>query len=261
MKRACVIGMIVMAVTLSVAVMPSSAQEDWPEECRLPDLEEAMSAASEAQANGDIVAYLDSLSGIADAAHNTYIGCFGEVARSGANLAGADLRNAHLQEADLRNANLQGADLTGAHLQEAAFWNANLQEADLTDADLQEAWLAGANLQGARLRNANLQEAYLSAFFEAPVADLEGADLTGANLEKANLSGVNLEGADLTDAKFGETTVLPDADCEWGQEQIVCDSYWTPDTDMARFTDPEHPDFWNPCVELDDPHWHFRCPR
>jgi hypothetical protein len=52
------------------------------------------------------------------------------------------------------------------------------------------------------------------------------------NMPRIGLSGANLQGADLTGAKFDENTTLPDG------------TKWTPDTDMTRFTDPEHPEFW-----------------
>ena len=87
----------------------------------------------------------------------------------------------------------------------------NLQEADLRGANLQEAILWLANLQEANLRVANLQE---------------------ANLWGTNLWGANLQGADLGGATFDENTMLPDG------------TKWTPGTDMARFTDSGHPDFW-----------------
>lgn len=41
----------------------------------------------------------------------------------------------------------------------------------------------------------------------------------------------NLQGANLLAAWFDEDTVLPDG------------TKWVPDTDMERFTDPDHPDF------------------
>jgi hypothetical protein len=67
----------------------------------------------------------------------------------------------------------------------------------------------------------------------------------------------NLLNANLTDAKFDETTVLPDAVWEYvTQTDINITGYWTPDTDMSRFTDPEHPDFWDPCVELEQIPWY-----
>ena len=97
----------------------------------------------------------------------------------------------------------------------------NLQEADLRGANLQEAILWLANLQEANLRVASLQE----------------ANLRVANLQEANLWGANLQGADLGGATFDENTMLPDG------------TKWTPGTDMGRFTDREHPDFWR----SDDP--------
>jgi hypothetical protein len=53
-----------------------------------------------------------------------------------------------------------------------------------------------------------------------------------ANLQGANLSYANLQGAVLEDAELNETTILPDG------------TQWTPDTDLKRFTDPKHPNFW-----------------
>lgn len=84
--------------------------------------------------------------------------------------------------------------------------------------------LAGANLNRANLRGANLRSTDLRA-------NLAGADLRIANLGAADLRGAYLIGADLEGAEFYETTRLPDG------------TYWTPDIDMARFTNSEHPDF------------------
>ncbi|ECO4548797.1 pentapeptide repeat-containing protein, partial [Salmonella enterica] len=66
----------------------------------------------------------------------------------GANLYGADLR-----DADLCGANLYGADLCGADL-----CGANLYGADLCGANLRDANLRGANLRDADLRDANLPD-------------------------------------------------------------------------------------------------------
>ncbi|EBI3073288.1 pentapeptide repeat-containing protein [Salmonella enterica] len=78
----------------------------------------------------------------------------------------ADLRGANLCGANLRDADLCGADLRGANL-----CGANLRDADLCGADLRGADLCGADLRGANLCGANLCD-----------ADLRGADLRGANL-------------------------------------------------------------------------------
>jgi hypothetical protein len=81
----------------------------------------------------------------------------------------------------------QRADLFGANLRYA-----NLEDADLHSANLRYANLDGANLVGADLRYANLDGANLVG------ADLRYADLRYADLRYANLDGANLEGARLT---------------------------------------------------------------
>jgi hypothetical protein len=105
----------------------------------------------------------------------------------GANLCGADLR-----DADLRGANLRGANLCGANLRDADLRGANLRGADLRDADLRDANLRGADLRDANLRDADLRD-----------ANLRGADLCGADLRGANLCGADLCGADLRGVKNG----------------------------------------------------------
>ena len=73
------------------------------------------------------------------------------------------------------------ANLRGAHL-----WEANLREADLRGADLREANLREADLRGADLRGAHLWR-----------ANLRGAHLWGTDLREANLREADLRGADL----------------------------------------------------------------
>ena len=107
-----------------------------------------------------------------------------EALKGGADLYGADLRGANLREADLYEANLYGADLREADLYGANLYGANLYEANLRGANLCGANLRGANLYGADLRGANLRG-----------ADLYGANLRGANLRGADLRGANLYGA------------------------------------------------------------------
>ena len=148
-------------------------------------------------------------------------------------LRGANLFDANLQEANLGTADLQGANLIASNLQGAKLWEANLQEAVFHVANLQGAKLEEANLRGASLVGANLQGANLER------ANLQEADLFEANLQEANLCDANLQGAwmafaVLREIKFNENTILPDG------------TRWTPDTDMARYTDLKHPDFWRP---------------
>jgi uncharacterized protein YjbI with pentapeptide repeats len=62
-------------------------------------------------------------------------------------LAGADLRQANLEYADLHGAMLLGANLSGASLLHANF---------------EEAMLWGAQLEGAQIEGANFKDAFVS---------------------------------------------------------------------------------------------------
>lgn len=160
-----------------------------------------------------------------------------------ANLSGADLRGANFYEANLQgakllNTELQEVDLKVADLKRANLYRANLQRADLRGTKLQEADLEEANLQGANLDDANLQGADLS-FVNLQGVRLEGAKLRnavliGTNLRNTDLMGADLQGAKLRDVTFDEATVLPDQ------------KPWSENVNMEKFTDPEHPEFWQP---------------
>ena len=151
---------------------------------------------------------------------------------SGSNLIEANLRGANLRGADLRGADLRGADLRGADLNGAYLIGADLRGADLNLAHLKLARLNLARLTGAHLIKANLFRANLSGA-NLIRANLSRADLIEADLRGANLSGANLIRANLRDAKLFDV-ILPDG------------TKWTPETDLSRFTNPDHPDFWQP---------------
>jgi hypothetical protein len=132
--------------------------------------------------------------------------------------------------------------LKGVYLVEA-----NLQNAFLFEANLEAAVFAKANLKTANLFGANLQKAKLWQ------TDLEDADLRKTNLKDAFLVDINLRGALIGDTDF-EGAILPDAK-EIGtdkQGRFVYNKFWTPETDMRRYTDPNHKDengkfdFWQP---------------
>jgi hypothetical protein len=93
-------------------------------------------------------------------------------------------KRANLRGADLRGASLNDSNLGGADLRDA-----NLRDANLRGADLRDAYLNGANLRGASLNDANLGGADLRD------ANLRDANLRGASLNDANLGGANLNGA------------------------------------------------------------------
>lgn len=82
-----------------------------------------------------------------------------------------------------------------------------------------------ANLSGTDLRNAQLTGANLSS------ANLSNVDLSGADLRATKLTKANLVGCTLDNTKLNEKTMLPDG------------NYWSTQTDMRRYTDPNHPNF------------------
>jgi hypothetical protein len=111
---------------------------------------------------------------------------------------------------------------------------ADLQDANLFSADLQGSNLAATKLQSANLMRANLQDTVLS------YAKLQRAWLMGTNLQRAYLGHADLEDVSWQVTTNGRvyTAILPDG------------NLWTPETDMERFTNPNHPNYWNPCIEV-----------
>jgi len=83
-----------------------------------------------------------------------------------------------------------GADLNGADLREA-----NLSGADLREANLNETNLSGALLMGANLKRANLSGADLSG------ADLRGTSLIRTVIDKAKISGSLVYAINVLDLK------------------------------------------------------------
>jgi uncharacterized protein YjbI with pentapeptide repeats len=131
---------------------------------------------------------------------------FFNVDLTGADLRGATLNRAFMQQAQLDGAQLQGARLDGAQLQGARLNGAQLQGASLNRAQfqgaslnraqLQGAWLNRAQLQGASLEEAQLQGAFLRE------AQLQGASLSWARMQGAMLYGAQLQGASLIEAQL-----------------------------------------------------------
>ncbi|WP_328413545.1 pentapeptide repeat-containing protein [Streptomyces violaceus] len=119
-----------------------------------------------------------------------------------ADLTGADLRDAGLENFDLSGASLDNANMSGVRLPNADLRHAFLGGANLTNARLGAADMAGADLGGANLHNAHLNRAEeIGDTREADSsANLTRVSLIGANLSNADLRGVILIDADLTDA-------------------------------------------------------------
>jgi uncharacterized protein YjbI with pentapeptide repeats len=131
---------------------------------------------------------------------------------SSAVLVGVDLSGADLRGADLRDTDLRKARLVGADLREVRLGGARLHEADLRKATLAGADLGGADLEGASLREANLTDGRLTLAIlrraNLGEADLRGAQLPGARLDGANLWDASLVGADLRGANLTDSTLV-----------------------------------------------------
>jgi uncharacterized protein YjbI with pentapeptide repeats len=116
----------------------------------------------------------------------------------------AKLASAHLEQAFLAKARLKEADLSGAHLEQADLSGTHLEQTSLTWAHLEQAYLSGAHLEKTNLSRARLEKAYLSeGHLEQAIlreAHLEESYLKGAFLQEADLSEAHLEGAYLNEA-------------------------------------------------------------
>ncbi len=125
-------------------------------------------------------------------------------------LRGADLRDSHFTQADLRGANLGWEEVPGlaepfaaADLEGASLIEVHLE----ADASLHKGCQPSPRLVKVSLRDANLSNAHLQGA-NLYQADLTGARLFGAHLEGASLVDARLVGADLRDAYFDHTTKL-----------------------------------------------------
>ncbi|MEM6282264.1 MAG: pentapeptide repeat-containing protein [Chloroflexota bacterium] len=165
-----------------------------------------------------------------------------------ANLKGADLSGATLVRTNLHKADLSGARIVGADLRTIRLNGANLIGANLENSNMKESQLRAANLTAVEammtdfsdslLGNANFTDGNLftASFRGASLENVNfyNAVLQGASFEQAVLIDANLEGANLENATMDHRTILPDY------------KLWTPNTDMTRYTNPDHPDFWQP---------------
>jgi uncharacterized protein YjbI with pentapeptide repeats len=114
----------------------------------------------------------------------------------GADLFGADLRKAILNEATLEGANLSKAKLNESSLFKTNFSGANLSKANLNGLDLSMTDLTKADLSHASLENVNLSN-----------RDFRGANLTQVNFKKADLKGADFTGMDLKKINFGDANL------------------------------------------------------
>jgi uncharacterized protein YjbI with pentapeptide repeats len=119
-------------------------------------------------------------------------GSFPEAAWAGLQLPVGSGGASRLQGANLAGANLREAVLDGARAREINLAGARLDKASLIGVDARQASLRGAYLIAANADRINLCQASLEG------AVLDGASLIGADLDDADLSGASFRGADLS---------------------------------------------------------------
>lgn len=105
-----------------------------------------------------------------------------------------DLKNIHLEGANLSGSILKRADLQNAYLKNAILQYTDLREARLDNADLQNSDLWSAQLENATLKNTKLDGA---KFWKA---NLKNARFDNASLKKTEFNGAQLNGADFKNA-------------------------------------------------------------
>lgn len=184
-------------------------------------------------------------------------------AGSWTNLTGEDFSEANLKGADisdvsfiLKNANLTHAILVEANLQDTILDKAILDSADLSEANMQEVHLLGAQLRKAVLKKACMYMAHLHAA-DFSFAKLMETDLHSAKMKEANFQGADLTHAIITHANFKNAN-LENANFKnvtWYQKEcgrikynvkLPDESIMKDISDLNRFTDPYHPEFWRP---------------
>ena len=114
---------------------------------------------------------------------------------------------------NLNNVNLREANLYGANLSYADLNNSALNNADLREANLYRAFCYYTNLCGADLRNADLS-----------YADMYGANLRDTNLFGVNLKNANIIYVEISeDTKIDYPIACPETGSFIGYKKAVCE--------------------------------------
>jgi uncharacterized protein YjbI with pentapeptide repeats len=124
-----------------------------------------------------------------------------------------------LRKTKLDSTNFEGGSLKSVDLREVHALHTNFKDADLSFADLSSAFFGYAYMSGANLTEANLEATRFS------YSTLSEANFTNANLRNVDFHRTSLYGVVLPDG-----SILTDSNSE----------------QIARFTDPNHPHFWQP---------------
>jgi uncharacterized protein YjbI with pentapeptide repeats len=160
-------------------------------------------------------------------------------------LSGADLSYARWDSVDLREATLRNSNFTDANFSRTNFRESNLQgiqwlrtqvlTSDFEGNDFRYSTFPATKLSHTNLKKTNFHRCtfqsaiIMGCFFNN--ADCSEAQFTAVHFRGVDLIGVNFANA-ILEGSFDYNTTLPDG------------TRWTPDTDLSRFTNPQHPQFW-----------------
>jgi uncharacterized protein YjbI with pentapeptide repeats len=130
----------------------------------------------------------------------------GPVGMDRADLRGASLAGANLDNTFLAGANLRGADFRGAFAERASFRDADLRGARFIDAQVDNVAFDNADLRGADFTRAGTVDPELGGpIFNGSCitgAQFTGADLIGASFREAEGRDVNFSGASFESVQF-----------------------------------------------------------
>lgn len=189
----------------------------------------------------------------------------------GKSFAFADLTGAYIADADCYKTNFFHTRLIGGTVSHSNCASANFEMCDLTASTLSRTNFANSCFRGATIIHANVdncdfEEANFYNFNrnlppETPIQVTFGSsrfdkcDFRHAWLRHSNFIFCSMKLADLefADMKFTEGNIdFTDANLERVKFQAAYlpmstlpdGSVWTEETDLERFTNPKHPDFW-----------------
>lgn len=130
--------------------------------------------------------------------------------------AGHDFKGADLSGANLRDADFSNLDLAGTFFEQADLTQANFAGANLEGAVFTQAILDGANLADTRLSRANLSRASLK------VAVLDRSQIVGSMMLEADFSGASLRDISLSNTRLIDC-IFDDADLSGAE---IADLQW-----------------------------------
>ena len=136
----------------------------------------------------------------------------------------AILMGAHLEGAYLHNTDLRNATLSAAHLNGARLFDSKLQNADLSGADLTEAKIVGADIKNTRLSNATLKRTRYepaTAPSKGHLAGIEGLDVYFGKGRESGLVMLQkaLRDAGLRGLEREATYALKSGRSRWAREE------------------------------------------